>query len=139
MNNSDWQFSTTIKSIPEKGCELVGTIREKLTELAWSENDVFKIHLAMEEIIMNAIKHGNQRDPNKLVTVTCEVAAGVFNADILDEGVGFDRDDVPDPTQCENLLQESGRGLTIIENFMTSVEYIGAGNRVKISKQKSTC
>ncbi len=137
MNDSDWQLSTTIKSIPEKGCELVCTIREKLTELAWPENDVFKIHLALEEIIMNAIKHGNQLNPDKNVTVNCDVAAGVFKADILDEGEGFDRDDVPDPTQTENLLQETGRGLTIIENFMTSVEYVGSGNRVKISKKKS--
>ena len=78
MNDSDWQLSTTIKSIPEKGCELVCTIREKLTELAWPENDVFKIHLALEEIIMNAIKHGNQLNPDKNVTVNCDVAAGVF-------------------------------------------------------------
>lgn len=137
MSSSLWNLNVSIESQPEKGCALIGNIREKLTELKWPEGDIFKIHLAMEEVVMNAIKHGNKLDPEKLVSVVCDIHPDRFELDVADEGEGFRRDDVPDPTREENLLQESGRGLTIMENFMTSVDYIGCGNRVRLTKERS--
>ena len=52
-------MKTEIDSVPAKGCELIAVIREKLETLAWSQDDLFRIHLALEEVIMNAIKHGS--------------------------------------------------------------------------------
>ena len=137
MNESKWNINTSIESVPNLGCQLIGTIREKLIELGWDEGDVFKIHMALEEAIMNAIKHGNELIAEKKVSVTVAIESGLFSADIADEGNGFDRDDVPDPTLEQNLLKESGRGLMLIEKFMSSVEYQGCGNRVTMTKQKS--
>lgn len=137
MNDSQWKLSTDIESVPDVGCALIGKIREKLVELQWPDQDVFKIHLALEEAIMNAMKHGNRLDPNKRVTVHCDVSDKMVWLDIADEGNGFHREDVPDPTLDDNLEKETGRGLTIMENFMTSIEYLGSGNRVRMSKEKS--
>ena len=137
MNESVWNLNTEIASIPTKGCQLIGMIREKLIELGWVESDVFKIHMALEEAIMNAIKHGNELIEEKKVSVEINIESDWFKADIADEGDGFEREDVPDPTLEQNLLKESGRGLMLIEKFMNSVEYQGNGNRVKMTKQKS--
>ncbi len=137
MNTPEWNLTASIASVPEQGIELVGTIREKLVELKWPEQDIFKIHRALAEAVMNAIKHGNQLDPDKQVSVECAVGTDLFQVHITDQGSGFARHEVPDPTQKENLYRESGRGLTIIESFMTSVEYIGCGNALKMSKEKS--
>lgn len=137
MNAQAWSMKKEIDSIPEKGCELIALIREKLEALAWSQDDLFRIHLALEEVVMNAIKHGNSLDASKKVSVDCNVVNDLFTVIVKDEGKGFIREEIPDPTEGENVYRDSGRGLKIIENFMTSVEYIGCGNVVEMTKQKS--
>ena len=138
MNAQAWIMKTEIDSVPAKGCELIAVIREKLETLAWSQDDLFRIHLALEEVIMNAIKHGNDMDESRKVSVDCNVANDMFTVIVKDEGEGFIREEIPDPTEGDNVYRESGRGLKIIENFMTSVEYIGCGNVVAMTKKKST-
>ncbi|MBP89412.1 MAG: anti-sigma regulatory factor [Planctomycetaceae bacterium] len=105
-----------------------------LSANGWGEEHTFGIHLAVEEALMNAIKHGNQRDPDKFVYVKYRLDAKVLQIVIRDEGEGFDPDDVPDPTLEENLELPSGRGLMLMKTFMTKVEYNDKGNRVAMEK-----
>lgn len=137
MTDLTWKLNTRIDSVPKHGCDLIGKIVGKMADLGWDDGDVFKIHMALEEAIMNAIKHGNELDESKEVAIDIKVEEDWFHADIADQGKGFNREDVPDPTLEQNLLKETGRGVTLIENFMSCVEYIGCGNRVKMSKKKS--
>ena len=87
-------------------------IEEALQASAYSEHDIFSIKLALEEALVNAIKHGNQMDPDKRVTVSYQVTTERFDIRITDEGNGFNPEDVPDPTAPENLERPCGRGLT---------------------------
>lgn len=137
MENFTWSYQAKIESLPDKGCEVVGILRDQLESMQWSAEDLFKVHLSLEEAVMNAIKHGNDRDPSKNVTVECQIGEDSFRVLIEDEGVGFVREAIPDPTASENLLQESGRGLTIMENFMTQVTYHGRGNVIEMIKIRS--
>ena len=98
------EYEKEIDSIPEKGCELIALIREKLEALAWSQDDLFRIHLALEEVVMNAIKHGNSLDASKKVSVDCNVVNDLFTVIVKDEGKGFIREEIPDPTEGENVL-----------------------------------
>ena len=100
----------------------------------FGDRDIFAIRLALEEALVNAVKHGNQMDPLKRVFVAYAVSGDRFDITIRDEGAGFDPDDVPDPTLPENLERACGRGLLLIRNFMSSVEYRGRGNEVAMSK-----
>lgn len=79
--------------------------------------------MALMEAITNAIKHGNQKDQSKKVGIHYVINGERFDCRISDEGDGFDRDEVPDPTDPENLERTSGRGLLLIERYMTRVEY----------------
>lgn len=112
-------------------------IEEALTNARYGDRDIFSIKLALEEALVNAIKHGNQMDPDKRVTVSYTVTVDRFDIRIADEGPGFNPVEVPDPTAPENLERPCGRGLLLIRNFMTSVEYIGRGNIVAMSKLKN--
>lgn len=105
-----------------------------LSENGWGEEHTFGIHLAVEEALMNAIKHGNQRDPEKFVFAEYHLNTKILRIVIQDEGDGFDPDDVPDPTLEENLELPSGRGLMLMKTFMTEVEYNDKGNRVTMEK-----
>src|SRR5947208_16652329 len=89
----------------------------------FSEREIFGIKLAVEEALVNAIKHGNQMDQGKRVHVTYHLRADRFEVQIIDEGAGFDPDDVPDPTAPENLERPCGRGLLLMRSYMTEVVY----------------
>lgn len=53
---------------------------------------------------------------------------------ISDEGPGFDPNDVPDPTDIENLERPCGRGLMLMRHYMTEVNYNSTGNSVRMKK-----
>jgi serine/threonine-protein kinase RsbW len=109
-------------------------IEEALQASAYTEHDIFSIKLALEEALVNAIKHGNQMDPDKRVFVVYHVTAERFDVRITDEGEGFNPEDVPDPTDERFIDRPCGRGLLLMRGFMTEVEYHGRGNVVTMAK-----
>ena len=109
-------------------------IEEALQASGYTEHETFAIKLALEEALVNAIKHGNQLDADKRVYVAYHVTPERFDIRITDEGTGFNPEDVPDPTAIENLERPCGRGLLLMRGFMTEVEYLGRGNVVRMSK-----
>ena len=64
-------------------------IEEALQSNRFGDSDVFAIKLAVEEALVNAIKHGNQMEPDKAVRVGYTVTDEQFSIRIEDEGVGF--------------------------------------------------
>jgi serine/threonine-protein kinase RsbW len=80
----------------------------------------FAIKLALEEAIINAIKHGNKLDLTKSVRINATVSPMRAEIVIEDEGPGFKRTNIPDPTLDENLEKCSGRGILLIEAYMTA-------------------
>ena len=94
----------------------------------------FAIKLALEEALINAIKHGNKLDRTKHVHIEWKVTPQVAEIIIEDEGPGFNRAKVPDPTSEPNLEKLTGRGLLLIETYMNNVEYSKGGRRVRLVK-----
>jgi serine/threonine-protein kinase RsbW len=113
----------------------VQDILEKLQELGWSEKVLFGVHMALEESISNAIRHGNKEDPQKLVHVECELSSTRFWAKVCDEGEGYEPDEVPDCRSWENLEVPGGRGLALMRAYMTSVEHSECGCCVMMEKR----
>lgn len=79
--------------------------------------------LAVTEATTNAIIHANKCDINKLVKVDVQVEKSKILIKITDEGKGFDPSKIPDPTQPENLLKDSGRGLYLMRVYMDELHY----------------
>ena len=100
-----------------------------------SDMDLPDMQLALEEGLANAIKHGNQLDTSKKVTVECYLNEDVVRIVIQDEGEGFDPNDVPDPTLPENLDKPSGRGVMLMKAFMDDVIYNDVGNQLTFIKR----
>jgi serine/threonine-protein kinase RsbW len=112
-------------------------IEQQLRSLEYSEKEIFSIRLALEEALVNAIKHGNQMDRSKQVRVAYRLEQERFDILIADEGPGFDPQDVPDPTAPENLERPCGRGLMLMRHYMTAVDYNPQGNVVSMSKLRN--
>jgi serine/threonine-protein kinase RsbW len=98
---------------------------------------VFCVQLAMEEALVNAIKHGNREDATKQVRVHCALSAERIRIEISDEGPGFDPTAVPDPTDDSRLEVPCGRGLLLMRSFMSLVEFNAAGNCVVMEKHRA--
>jgi serine/threonine-protein kinase RsbW len=58
-----------------------------------------------------------------LVKITAKVEEGKLYIIVKDEGSGFQPEEVPDPTDPENLLKDSGRGLYLMRVYMDDLRY----------------
>lgn len=93
------------------------------------------LFIALDEAFVNAVKHGNKFDANKIVKLSAEVSTKEARFTIEDEGEGFDVSAIPDPTNPENLFKTSGRGVLFIHNIMDEVTYNERGNRLTMIKK----
>ncbi|QQE11389.1 ATP-binding protein [Planctomycetota bacterium] len=102
----------------------------------YTKEAIFAIQLALDEAVTNAIRHGNKLDDTKNVTVQYTIDDQRISITICDEGEGFDPYEIPDPTLDENLTCPSGRGVMLIQAYMTSVSYNDKGNCLTLVKNK---
>jgi serine/threonine-protein kinase RsbW len=119
-----------------EGRRVQQAIMDRIEQSGFSTQEVFAIKLALEEALINAIKHGNRLDPTKKVHVEASVKPGEAEIIIEDEGPGFARHHVPDPRLDENLEKCSGRGILLIEAYMSEVEWSKDGRRVRMIKRE---
>ena len=104
--------------------DLIQPITNKVCDqLGFDEDTQYWVWLATQEALNNAIKPGNKMDGTKKVHFAIRVENDEFRIMIKDEGKGFDLAKVPDPTNPENLLKTSGRGIFYLKSFMDRVEY----------------
>jgi serine/threonine-protein kinase RsbW len=132
----EWKRSITLPS--ERGSSRLVTddLLEQLGSYGWPPDDIFAIHLAAEEALVNAVVHGNKLDPGKTVQVEYLVSPDVMRLEITDQGDGFDPRSVPDCTLAERLDCPSGRGVMLMRSFMTRIEYNAKGNSVLLEKRR---
>lgn len=138
MAEESWTWSTSqvIPSDSGAGKRILDEILQQLGSQRWGPRDIFGVHLAMEEALVNAIKHGNRCDASKTIHVVCKISSRRMFVEIRDEGQGFNPECVPDCTDPENLEIPSGRGVLLMRSFMSKVEYSGRGNCVVMIKER---
>lgn len=94
-------------------------------------HDVFgNMLVAITEATNNAIQHGNKMDPKKLVHITYTVDDKMIHFTIQDEGPGFNPDNLPDPTDPENIEKPHGRGVFLMKRLADLVTFEDNGTRV---------
>jgi len=118
---------------------IAGVCRRLLFELEtnnFSREDIFAIHLALEEAFLNAVRHGSKMDPGKEIKIDYSVSSDKVEISMADEGDGFDPIAVPDPRCGENLYKTKGRGLLLMRSYMDVIEFNERGNRVHMVRYK---
>jgi serine/threonine-protein kinase RsbW len=119
--------------------EIVPFIEELVQEMeraGFSRKESFAVRLALEEALVNAIKHGHREDTSKEVRVRHHVTETCVLVEVEDQGPGFRPEEVPDPLALENLERSSGRGLLLMRNYMTWVRHNAAGTCVTLCKRR---
>ncbi len=107
---------------------------EQVARHGYSSSATFAIKLALEEGLNNAICHGNGYDPKKSVEVIYDVNSQRVEIQITDEGQGFQSQEIPDPTNDENIEKPHGRGIMLIRAYMDEMDYNSRGNQVRMVK-----
>lgn len=124
-----------------------------------SDSELPRVGVAMEEALLNACLHGNleldsrlrEGDGNEFdrlarersaaepwtkrrVTVDASISPQQLKVQITDEGTGFNPENLPDPTDPENLLKPHGRGVMMMKLFLDEVTWNEQGNSVTLIK-----
>lgn len=139
---------------------VVGYFQQLLEDYGLSNSrDRARAGLALSEALSNAIIHGNLEVPSDLrevgsdayydaiekrrsaepysargVQVKARISQSTATFVIRDQGPGFDRAALPDPTDPANLAKPSGRGLLIMQAYMDLVTWNDTGNEVTMVK-----
>jgi len=106
--------------------EIDGAVESVLgfcTSLGFDDESLFNIDIPLREALANAIEHGNGSDDRKMVVVCAEEIVDGVEIMVRDFGMGFDPEGVADPTEPENLLSTSGRGILFMRTMMDSVTW----------------
>ena len=119
--------------------EAAAAVADAARRMGFADDALFGIELAAREAVTNAVLHGNRRDETKTVEVGVADTGSAMTITVRDRGEGFDPASVADPTQEENLLKTSGRGILFMRTFMDEVNWEphpGGGTVVRMTKKK---
>lgn len=98
------------------------------------DKTIFSLHLCLEEIMTNAVLHGNKNNPGLIVTIDCLMLNRAIELTVNDQGQGFNYEAIANPTLPQNVGKNRGRGIYIVKNFMDSVEFLDGGRTIKMRK-----
>jgi serine/threonine-protein kinase RsbW len=98
------------------------------------DEDIYgNIMIAVTEAVNNAIKHGNQNNSSKNVSLSLSLNEGLLKFIVEDEGPGFDYHKLPDPTAPENISKPGGRGIFLMKHLSDEVNFKENGKVVELS------
>jgi serine/threonine-protein kinase RsbW len=107
-------------------------IDELSMELDLSDEVYGNVLVATMEATNNAIIHGNNSDPNKNVKIEIQMLGKELKVLIEDQGIGFDHNNIPDPTSPENVEKINGRGIFLMERLSDEIIYLEEGRIVEL-------
>ena len=115
--------SLRLNSTMDSVSEVEAAAEELAASAGLDEDERFHVAMAVREAAVNAVLHGNEYDPSKLIDVCLENTGAALVFVIADQGKGVDPEKLPDPLAPENLLRGSGRGIFLIRSFMDEVHF----------------
>jgi serine/threonine-protein kinase RsbW len=135
LTGGNWQCEQL--STSEEMHDFIARLTARLAAMGFGDKDIFSVRLSLEEAIVNAIRHGHRQDPTKQVQLSYVLETHQVIVEVRDEGPGFDLGAVPDPLAPENLERPGGRGVFLMNAYMTWIRYNDVGNTVTMCKVRS--
>ncbi|HNY13131.1 MAG TPA: SpoIIE family protein phosphatase, partial [Candidatus Wallbacteria bacterium] len=127
---TDIQIKSDTKSI----VEMTNFFGEMIEQRAIANFERSEAMMIIDELLMNAVEHGNKKDEDKKVYISYILNDYKFEMVIRDEGEGFGIGKVMAGHEKLSLYDRRGRGLLIVKNLVDIIEYNKEGNEVRISK-----
>jgi serine/threonine-protein kinase RsbW len=133
--------SLTIESRTERLIEVRDFVSMAARKFGFSDEEVSKIALAIDEACTNIIKHAYAFDPTQQIAITVGGTRGTFEVLISDHGRRFNPSSIPSPDMKEYLshYRRGGLGVYLMRSLMDKVEYsiLPGKNEVRLIKYLS--
>lgn len=126
--------SVQIKSTLSETSKFTQSLLKHLQDFCVDEAAVFDIKLALEEALINAVKHGSKNKSALSIEIDYSISDSSFKISIQDQGSGFNYKGLQDPTAGKNLLKTQGRGIYLIRHLMDEVSFNKSGNKITMIK-----
>lgn len=95
--------------------------------------DPITLRLCLEELLHNAMEHGNRCDVSKKVYITVKAEPTRATIRVRDEGEGFDLKRMTEAGAVEpEVLSERGRGLLIVRHYADELRFNREGNEATL-------
>lgn len=134
---STCQLNLTVPAVYGSIQKVSEGVTQILQGKGWSEEEIIKVDLALQEALANGIRHGCKEDASKFIQcIVTSDASGELTIVVRDPGPGFDPKAVPDPLKADNLLKSSGRGVFLINQLMDEVAFADGGREVQMRKRR---
>ncbi len=126
----------TIPSLEDYLPDVDNFVEDILEKHGLNKSVIADIAISVTEVVVNAIIHGNKSILEKIVTVTVDKTKTAIEIVIVDQGEGFNPEDVDNPIDDANLLKEVGRGIFIVKSLMDDlkIEPSPTGTRFTLTK-----
>lgn len=109
-------------------------ILRAMDQCGFTDKEIKRARVCVVEMLINSMVHGNKNNHKRKVIILYKVQQEKVTISVIDEGDGFDYNNLKNPLDPENLLKESGRGVFIINNYMDEVHFNKKGNRILVVK-----
>ena len=121
-----------IPSIKEN-VSVVESFIENVGEKIRIEETIYgNVLVSVTEAVNNAIVHGNKEDKNKKVRLGLKQNKKSVRFIVEDEGMGFDHNTLPDPTNPKNIDRVKGRGIFLIKSLSDKTTFKQGGRVVEM-------
>lgn len=137
-SRSEHGVTITLKAAESEVSPVVDQVMQMVRETQCANGSEMDIEISLREALANAIKHGANGDPTKIIEcrVSCE-EPGILIV-VRDPGNGFDPNSVPDPLSGENIYSNHGRGIFLINKLMDEVKFEKNGTEIHMRKYKGS-
>lgn len=134
LETTELRFASRIEAV----AEAAAAVSEFMSRASVTEDAAFGVDMAVREAVTNAVLHGNKLDEKKFVDIGLKRSLETLEITVHDQGRGFNPNSIPDPTQAENILKTTGRGIFFMRNFMDEVDWVikpDGGTTVRMLKR----
>ncbi len=118
---------------------IVATYVAAVTAPGWvKEEEAYWMQLCLEEVVVNAMLHGNEGDPRLAITLDLRDHGEDWVLIVEDRGEGFTLEDLPDLDDPENLILEHGRGVALMLGWLSQLTYYRHGACAWLRRKKDS-
>lgn len=112
-------------------------VLKEMDRCGFSDKNIKQLKICIYEMLTNALLHGNKDDSSKRVIVFYKITPFAATISVMDQGDGFNYNDIPNPLLPENRMKDHGRGLFLIRHYLDEVSFNETGNRITGRKYHS--
>jgi serine/threonine-protein kinase RsbW len=119
--------------------DIVNELLSVITERGWmASQEGYWLQLCLEEVVINAMLHGNEGDPTLLVSADVLDLDDSWAIALHDSGAGFQATDLPDHEDPASLLLEHGRGILLMREWLDQLAYYRGGATAWLQRRKDS-